>query len=253
MRGRTPCSLLLLPLLLAACGEQPAAPPVEPLPFVRQTVPDDGIDIGDEPSFNLSVTFSGPADPAQVGIQLFPPADSTGAQQWSPTHRNLTWFEVDFGDTTRVQRFLVHGTGLRRPSVVSFLLDSARQGAIRGRVSSADSSRVTPRQCLAFAIRSSEPFNTLDPATFHQVRKDQLAVADESQPDGTAIFQIDWMPAGVSFLVIAIADSDGDGQYDPVRDWWGFHKLEGQIQPRPVLAGESAFAPASAPLQLRAP
>lgn len=252
MRAR-PLPILLLPLALAACGEQPAAPVQAPLPFVRQTVPDDGVDVGAPDRLNLSVTFSSPADPGQVSLELFPPADSMAVRQWSPTNRNLTLLDVDFGDTTQVQRFLVHGTGLRRPSVVSFRLASSRQGAIRGKVSSADSSRVTPRQSVAFAIRSSEPFNTLDPATFHLVRKDQLAVADESQPDGTAIFQVDWMPAGASFLVIAIADSDGDGNYDPVRDWWGFHREVGQVQPKPVLAGESAFTPASAPLELRAP
>lgn len=199
-----------------------------------QLLPDDPIDI--------SVPFNRAPDGLDnVLFRLFPEPGSAGEITPSPSGRILTWNDVVSAPDVRVQRLLINGPTMEAPFLRSWFVGGPTpNGLFRGSVLVEESTGIDPSNTLVFAlcVFCEDAFNPLDPASFSVQEPLSLTavVPPPAKDDIETTYVMSKLPDRSQYLVVAVLDTNGDGQYDPRQDWWGFYGDQLSNDPRVVTA-----------------
>jgi hypothetical protein len=91
---------------------------------------------------------------------------------------------------------------------------------------------------VIFLISPQSGFAPSDPAGFDDIPRLGFMVPDAftEDPETSQNYQFSHLAPGLEVFVVAVLDTSGDGRYRPEDDWWGYHKLDGELDPVAVTA-----------------
>jgi hypothetical protein len=245
MKSKASLLVLLVASLavLASCEddfEQPVLPP--PL-FVRFTTPADSAQLDNNDPVNLSITFNRTMTLDEISLEIFPDPLEPGTIKTTGTGRNVTVFGLVTDPTRRVQRLLLDGVYMTEPYTMFWYTGTPIPVAsFSGVVASQDTSKVKPLGAVVFALDGEAPFNPIDPGTFNDIKAEAITVVQVLDTREQGPYAIGQLDTNTRYLVVAVADTDGDTVYDPLRDWWGYYGEGPEHNPEVVVAAIDPLA-----------
>jgi hypothetical protein len=253
-RGSVVTLCLVPPFLLAmaACVEAHQELLRPPPILIRNVVPRDSTVVSDQGGWPLSIDFRTPIEPGELKLRVVPTPDAFGLPTLSPSGLTLSIANVDLKDGNLKHRLLIDGPRLERPRVLEYTVGSPPIGSILGYLSTPKPAIARVDHAILFAYPESA---NIDPSAPESALSNQpFAIAKIApRPKATveAVWGIGSLSSGKYYLIIAIVDTNGDGEYDPSVDWWGYHHPPGDMS---IYALQAAtLAPLTGSIELRPP
>ena len=232
------------------CDEDQKVEVVLPPLAIRNTTPGDGVFLnpGAGELFNLSVDFIQIPVAGSVQFQLYPEPLASGLLSAGLSGRNWSWREVEFQPDSGTYSWFIDAVQMPQPVVVR-LLTSPQPDPLMGfggEISTPNPQLVATAGTVVYAVSATSDFNVLDPRTLADVDLLAAEVAQAEAALTTSNYRFGYMALSDSFVVVAIQDTNGDMQYDPTKDWWGYSRVNASTAPDIAIVS-SPLAPITAP------
>lgn len=254
IRRLRPLLLALLPALLlatSACDERHEEGLRPPPILIRETVPADSALVSDGGGWPLTLNFRAPVEEDELKLRIFPAPDAVSAPTLSPSGMTLSYADVDLADGGHRHRLLLDAARMPRPRVLHYDTGSRPVLTIAGQVSTENARIARLDRTILFAYPGDAVIDPLGPESMLDFEPVAIAGVPMRPSDTVeAVFAIGSLHAGLYFIV-GINDTNGDGEYDPNLDWWGYHRDFGSTSAQPLAA--VAFATLAARVHLRPP
>jgi len=236
---------LIVAVIIAGCGFDKADIPAEtpPLQLGRGTTPADSTEyLFDPDGLNRVVMFKRAMEGREVThLQLIPtPAVMGPILNPASNPRQVLLQSVVLDTIYPAYRLVMDGPTMTEPEILSYYSrnHSAFEGAMQGNVmiSRGDG---RPHGVLVYAL---VPPGLEDDFPLHGGEATILGRPIVGATKALVLSSSEgaWFRLGVGlfhrYLVLAIVDTDGDGEYDPTADWWGYYRDEAD-GPLEVLSG----------------
>lgn len=232
----------VLAVLAVGCRNEELVVPVERPPLLfRSSVPADSAEGFFEPDgITLSITFRRELFDGEIATSLLVPRPvSTGALvlgRNSP--RELLWEDVVLDPAVNSYRWLVDGPSMLGPILITF--HPADPIASSGRI--VGEAKIGPPHANAgdaviYALQRAHRAGDapLDSLLGYPVASIALVLADSPGQEGQTFVVLD-LRIGDPYFLVAVLDTNGDGQNVPGEDWWGVARLP-SLEPRLLYAG----------------
>ena len=233
-------ALALAVLLAGAVGcrtETPQAPTERPPLLFRSSVPADStVGVHETAGLDLSITFNRDlaSDDITTSVIHPRPLDRGRLRIGANADRELVLEGVVLDPEINAYRWLVDGPELLEPIRILFFPrdDEAYSPAMSGRVEIGEpGGSVDGTLVLLCGIRRDAEFRDRHDTMFGLPIEQSVFVRAGSQ-ERSAAWRARDLEEGREYFVIGIRDTDGDGRYDLLNDWWGFHQdLEDPTKP----------------------
>lgn len=217
-----PTLCLILLLTVGACRfDSPDTPTETPPVILRDSYPVANADsIGLEP-LDIVLRFNEAIPVTEVTtLRMVPKPSSAGIFEAAGTGRELVWHDV-----VRVpapsHKLLVDGPHFLQPELLEFYPEAPYSGA----AISGNARLVQPNgnaeNTVLYALRMSPGGRAVADSLFGYPIED-VTIAEYIPTQGLPWYRFDQLAGGMSYVVVGILDTDGDGRYSVFTDWWAY-------------------------------
>ena len=239
--------VLFLLVFAQGCGIDNADIGTDPPPlFVRTegTAPADSTEnLFDPDGLPIVVNFNREIGPGEVThVELVPwPLNMPAIQNPGSNGRQIVLENVIFDPAYSAYRLILNGPSMPAPAVLSYYSagHSAKEGAMHGHVQ-ISRGRTKPENVLVYALvppglESDFSLTGSEDTILGRPILGATSTIIVSTEEG-GWFRLAGLENWRSYVVLAILDTTGDGEYDLDSDWWGYYRDELDI-PLEVRAG----------------
>ncbi len=247
--------LVLLLLLVAGCGYNDFQEGVRKPALVLRaegTVPADSTEyLHEEAGLNLVATFNRAIEAGDISlVQVVPRPQMTASRNPGPNPKQVLIEDAVLDPRYSAYRLVLDGPWMPEPRILSYYSQGheATEGAMHGHV--------------FIGKRNTEPRNVLIYGVVPPGDEDEFALTGEEETilgrpvlgvtktiviptEEGGWFRLAGLELWKSYMVIGILDTNDDGEYDFLEDWWGYYR-NAIDQPVGVVAGV-AFGPLFTP------
>ena len=246
------CLLPLIFMAAAACDEPYEdilkLPPI----LIRNVVPRDSTVVSDQGGWPFRIDLRSPIQEGELGLRIFPAPDSVSPPVLSPGGRTLSYANVDLTDGDIKHKFLIDGPRFERPRVLEYLTGTPPTASVAGYISTLNAAVARVDLCIVFAYLETANLDPYAPESLLLYEPVTIAKMPPRPADQTeSAFAIGSLVTDGRYYIVAINDTNDDGEYDPNLDWWGYHRLVGDVGFAPLIAG--AFVHPVGDITLRPP
>lgn len=220
----TAACLAALSLLIFSACDKPFDDTRDPIPLIpREIYPVDSLLVDKGEPLTISVRFNRPTRAEELNIRVFPEPLSQPSVRLSPTGHTAYFDGLLFNPNKNIHYLLVDGVDVRTPQLRRYWDGETSVAAITGWIGTENSAITDGVHTALFLMEQDTEFRADLPETFSAAQPIAVELPRWSTGEQALSFRFGDLIHGLYYFLIAIADVNRDGIYDPAVDWWGSH------------------------------
>jgi len=181
----------------------------------------------------ITFNFNLPPRRDEITSIIYPKPPEIGVfEPTSSTRTTWSWTGYELDETAGGYHVMVDGIEMAQPYVLSFGVSAERLSdtGLGGQIDSRNYTQADPVEAVVFAVTLGTSFSPNLPETwFDAVADGDILAVTSLEDDNFGVdeplrYRFSYLEEDRRYYVVAIADTNGDLEYDPRDDWWDYSR-----------------------------